>query len=197
MRLSQGVALSAVVVAAAILVYAAWDARPEERLPQLSFDRSVGDDLAALAEETWGRFLVVFQARSGCFGNVRLVARTELDSRAAYDPARATVTVRVPGTAALLREALVHEWAHHVEFQCGQHQAFRPAFLAALGLPPDMPWRSDDAPANALASDWAGIPSEQYAEATVELVLDRRQIPTKIRVSKEAVHAVAAWAAGN
>jgi hypothetical protein len=139
----------------------------------------------------------VLQARGDCFDDVRLVARTELDSRAVYDPARATVTVRVPGTPALLREALVHEWAHHVEFQCGQHQALRPAFLAALGLPPDTPWRSDDAPANAPASDWAGIPSEQFAEATVELVLDRRQIPTKIRVSKEAVQAVAAWAAGN
>jgi hypothetical protein len=195
--LSQGVALSAVVVAAAILVYAAWDARPDEHLPQLIFDQSVGDDLAALAEETWVRFLVVFRARSGCFGDVRLAATTELGSRAAYDPARAMVTVRVPGTAALLREALVHEWAHHVEFQCDQHQVFRPAFLAAVGLPPDTPWRLDDAPANVPASVWAGIPSEQYAEATVELVLDRRQIPTKIRVSREAVHAVAAWAAGN
>ncbi|OGO11208.1 MAG: hypothetical protein A2Y53_04130 [Chloroflexi bacterium RBG_16_47_49] len=36
--------------------------------------------------------------------------------------------------------------------------------------------------------------SEQYAEATIELVLCQRQIPTMVRVHVEAVNVIAEWA---
>ena len=165
--------------------------------PRLIMDDSVADDFRALAMETWDRFLTVFQARADCFGDVRLRAMRTLDSRAAYNPDSGTVTVRVPGTPAMLKSALVHEWAHHIEFQCEAHKGLRPAFLAAQGLPPDTVWRPDVAPANIPASIWADSPSEQYAEATIVLVLGRRQIPTKVRVKEEAVRAIAEWAAAD
>ncbi|MEE8389211.1 MAG: hypothetical protein V3S14_00225 [Anaerolineae bacterium] len=168
-----------------------------ERRPRLVIDDSVAGDFEALAIETWDRFLTVFQARAGCFGDVRLRATRTLDSRAVYDPDDATVTVRVPGTPAMLQSALVHEWAHHIEFQCEAHKEFRRAFLAAQGLPPDTVWRPDNAPAEMPTSEWADIPSEQYAEATVALVLGDRPIPTKARITRKAIRVIAEWAAGD
>ncbi len=170
---------------------------PAQRPPALVFDQSVGSDLRALAAETWDQFLAVFQARSDCFGDVHVRAAYQLDSRGGYDPDTATVTVQVPGTPAKLQSALIHEWAHHVEFQCDEHQALRAAFLAAQGLAPDTPWRPAKTPVNLPAGEWADIPSEQYAEATIELVLGRRPIPTPAQVTRKAVRVVGAWAAGD
>jgi hypothetical protein len=165
--------------------------------PRLLVGESVGPDFEALARETWNRFLAVFWARRDCFGDVRLEAAYRLDSRAGYDPATATATVRVPGTRAMLQSGLVHEWAHHIEFQCWAHQALRPAFLAAQGLPPGTPWRPPEANIGLTGGEWAGIPSEQYAEAVVDLVLGGRSIPTAAHVSPGAVRIVRDWAAGN
>jgi hypothetical protein len=157
---------------------------------------SVGPDFEALARETWERFLVQFRARWSCFGDVRLEAAYGLNSRAGYNPQAATATVRVPGTAAMLQSALLHEWAHHVEFQCPAHEGLRPAFLAAQGLPSHTAWRPDVLPDEIPASSWAEIPSEQYAEAVIEVVLGGRPVPTNVRLSREAVHVVAEWARG-
>ncbi len=168
-------------------------ARP---LPRLLADDSVAGDFEAVAQSTWQQFLGVFHARAYCFGDVHLHAAEELDSRAAYDPKTATVTVRVPGSPAMLQSALIHEWAHHIEFQCPAQQELRAAFLAAQGLPPDTLWRQDDLPAHTPESEWASIPSEQFAEATIEVVLGERQIPTTAPVSKPAVDVIARWAAG-
>ncbi|MGD9048127.1 MAG: hypothetical protein PVF77_08750, partial [Anaerolineae bacterium] len=119
-----------------------------------------------------------------------------LDSRAVYDPDTATVAVRVPGTPAVLKGALVHEFAHHLEFQCQEHEDLRPAFLAALGLPAGTEWRPGNGSATAPANVYGDIPSEQYAEAAVILVLGRRPVTTGVRVTDEAVRAVEAWATG-
>jgi hypothetical protein len=164
--------------------------------PRLIPDGSVAGDLRALAQDTWKLFLDVFQARSACFGDVHLQAAKGLHSRAAYDPGTAAVTVRVPATAAMLKGALIHEWAHHIEHQCEAHKQLRPAFLAAQGLPADTPWQVGYSPADIPESEWARIPSEQYAEATIELVLGERQIPTTARVRVEAVRVIAGWASG-
>lgn len=165
--------------------------------PALIFDESVSADLHALAKETWNQFLATFQARQSCFGDVHLhAAKTHPGSRATYDPQTATVTVRVPATAALLKSALVHEWAHHIEFQCEAQQELRKDFLVAQRFLPDTPWRTGETPAAALAAGWADIPSEHYAEATIELVLGRRQIPTGVQISAEAVNVIRLWAGG-
>ena len=161
--------------------------------PQLIIDDSIHPDFENLARETWDLFLKVFHSRSDCFGDVTLKASTNLKSRAGYVPDTATVIVHVPGTKAMLQSALVHEWAHHIEFQCDAHQELRSAFLKALGLPMDTLWQPHNITVDPPASDWALIPSEHYAEATVELVLGQRQIPTNIRVSREALQVLKDW----
>ncbi|MEJ2208058.1 MAG: hypothetical protein P8129_03375 [Anaerolineae bacterium] len=168
--------------------------------PRLVIGASVGADFEMLAQETWAQFLQVFAHRQACFGDVYLAASPVLDGRAIYDPPTATVTVRVPGTAAMLRSGLLHEWAHHVEFQCEAHREMRAAFLAAQGLSPDTAWRPDTLPASEpdtlTAREWAAIPSEQYAEAVIEVVLGGRPVPTNVRLSREAVAVVETWARG-
>lgn len=177
-----------------LLGYAPSETPEPKQLPRLIADDTVADDLRRLAAETWGQFLAAFRARTDCFGDVHLHAAYDFDARAAYDPDTATVTVRVPATPAMLQGALIHEWAHHIEFQCVAQQELRAAFLAAQGLPAETPWRPADDPAHTPESAWAAIPSEQYAEAAIEFVLGRRQIPTTARVSGEAVQVLAAWA---
>jgi len=164
--------------------------------PRLRSDSSVAPALQSLADETWRQFLVVFQARQNCFGEIHLHAAYDLDDRATYDPATAVVTVKVPATVAMLQGALIHEWAHHIEYQCQAHQELRPAFLAAQGLPLETPWRTDNSLAKTSQAAWGDLPSEQYAEAAIELVLGSRRIPTTARVSPQAVQILAAWAAG-
>ena len=153
--------------------------------PQLIVDESVAPDLHQLANNTWQQFLLTFDARTGCFGDVTLRTSKEISERAMYDPSTAIVTVKVPASPGVLQGALVHEWAHHVEHQCADHVEMRSAFLAAQKLPPDSSWSSGD--------DWADIPSEQYAEAAILFVLGERTVPTEIRVSAEAVQVLRAW----
>lgn len=193
-----GLFLAALLIGLGVTAWRGWSwlGLTAERHPQLIIEDSVASDLSALAGDTWTQFLDVLEGRTGCFGDVRLRASRTLDDRAAYNPDTATVTVRVPGSRALLQSALIHEWAHHVEFQCQEHEELRAAFMAAQGLPPDVPWRPDLAPADIPASEWAEIPSEQYAEAMIVLVLGRRQIPTVAPVKAEAVRVLAEWAAG-
>jgi hypothetical protein len=185
---------AALAVALAILA----SARPPASAapPALVMDASVGADLVDLAEETWEQFLEAFPARQGCVGAVRLRAQATLGARAAYDPATQAVTVRVPATRAMLESALLHEWAHHLEFHCPAHKALRPALLAAQRLPPDAPWRPETATSALSTGSWADTPSEQYAEAVVALVLGGRPVPTHAHLTPEAIRAVARWAAG-
>lgn len=164
--------------------------------PHLAVEASVAADLGLLAVQTWDRFVEAFWARKDCIGDVSLRASYSLRSRASYDPIHAVVTVRVPGTPAMLEGALVHEWAHHVEFQCAEHALLRQAFLAAQGLPPGTAWRPHDHPAEIPAGMWAEIPSEQCAEAAIAYVLGSREIPTHARFSQEAIAVVALWATG-
>ncbi|MEZ4726257.1 MAG: hypothetical protein R3E79_03885 [Caldilineaceae bacterium] len=162
--------------------------------PQLFIDRSVAPDFAALIQTTWRQFLTVFDARKDCFGDLRIVAVEALADRAQYDPATATVTVRVPARGSALQVALVHEWAHHLEFQCAAQMELRPAFLAAQGLPSDTPWYAEDGSTALHAYQWATIPSEQFAETVVALVLAQQRVRTPARVTEAGKQVIAAWA---
>ena len=189
--------LAAGVVLIAVLSAGVASCLVPDDAPALLVGESVASDFRLLAEETWTDFLAAFRARVDCFGPVTLQATRTLDSRAVYDPDNATVTVRVPATPAMLRGALIHEFAHHVEFQCPEHEDLRPPFLAALGLPAGTEWRHDPLPKGAPAGKGSDVPSEQYAEATVILVLGRRQVSTGVWVNEEAVRTVEVWAAGD
>lgn len=165
--------------------------------PELIFDDSVAADFRMLSMRTWEEFLTVFWSRQNCFGDVYLKAANTLGDRAVYDPESATVTVRVPAAAATLQAALIHEWAHHLEFQCKEQADIRPAFLIAQQLPSATPWRSVATTHGRATSAWAQVPSEQYAEATVVLVMGGRSVPTPVRLAPEAIAVIEKWAAGN
>lgn len=154
--------------------------------PVLSFEDSVPDDLRSLATETWQDFLEALPARASCIGPATLAAAWELDTRAEYRPDAATIVVRVPGTAPTLRNQMIHEFAHHVEFTCPEQSGLRSAFSEAQGLAGTTPWFEGDT--------WETTPSEQFAEATVELVLGRRPHHGNIHISAQAAEIVRRWA---
>ncbi len=158
--------------------------------PELRFDEAVPADLRELASATWDDFTAAFPARQSCIAPLTLAGDRDLDAQAAYVPDRRTVHVRIPGTAGLLRNALVHEFAHHVEFTCHEELAeLRPAFLAAQGFPADAGWFDAEA--------WEVTPSEHFAEAAIEAVLGRRLRNRDVLITDEAVAVVADWGAGN
>lgn len=167
------------VVAGALLL-----ARPDPA-PALRFDDSVPDDLRAVAVQAWDDFFAVHPQRLDCIPPVTLTAAWELADRAEYRPGTATVIIRVPGTAPNLADSLVHEFAHHVEFTCPEHEELRGAFLEAQGFPVTTAWFEGTA--------WETTPSEQYAETTVEVVLGRRTHRGGVVVSDEAATVVRQW----
>ena len=163
-------------------------------MPRVMVDDSVAPDFALVIRETWWQFLNFFGARTDCFGDIRIVAVQTLSDQARYDPATATVWVHVPETASLLKAALIHEWAHHIEFQCAAQVEMRTAFLAAQDLPINTPWRAANGSVNLRSYLWATIPSEQYAETVAVSVLDNRGLRTAVPISEQGIQVVTAWA---
>jgi hypothetical protein len=163
-------------------------------MPRLLIDQSVAPDFRALMQETWWQFLGFFATRSDCFGDLRVVAVKELVDRARYDPATATMLVRVPERGSLLQAALVHEWAHHVEFRCAAQVEMRAAFLQAQGLAPDTPWYAAAGSVNLPPYQWARIPSEQFAETVAALVVEKPGLRTVVPITAEGMQVVWAWA---
>lgn len=186
MRCSHVLLLSLIVPLLAIIWYPG--AYPwHQPSPRLIIDASVDQDFAAVIQETWGQFLLAFATRTDCFGDVLVKADYDLVERAVYDPQTATVSVRVPEKASILRGALVHEWAHHVEFQCEAHTEMQAPFIEAQGMPANTPWRLEDGTTNILSSDWVNIPSEQYAETVIVLVLGNRPVSTNAPIADRIV----------
>lgn len=184
MRRTITLALLVVAVATAAILLARPDTAPE-----LLYGESVPADLRSLADETWSDFLEAHPARVGCISAVTLEAAWELDTRAEYRPDTATLAVRVPGTPATLRSQLIHEFAHHLEFTCPEHQELRAGFLRAQGFPADAAWFEGET--------WETTPSEQYAEATVEMIEERRTHQGGILLKADATRVVREWGLGS
>jgi len=145
-------------------------------------------DLRALIVETWDRFVEAFPTRRSCLAPVTVRGAWELDDRASYDPTRRLVTVRIPGTAPNLSASLVHEFAHHMEFTCPRQRDVRLAFLAAQELPPSTSWFE--------GASWESTPSEQFAEAVVQMVLGRPAHPA-VFIRPRSVAILRAWGRGD
>jgi len=159
-----------------------------ESTPTIDFDETVPEDLRSLATATWEEFTEFHQARTDCLRHVTLAAAWELDSRGEYRPDSSLVVVRVPGTVATLRNEMVHEFAHHIEFTCDSHRNLREDFLEAQGFAPTTPWFE--------GPSWETTPSEHYAEATVEIVLGMRHHHGNIHITEAAADVVRRWARG-
>jgi hypothetical protein len=157
-----------------------------QTMPTLGFKDTVPDDLRSLASETWQDLLDAHPAVANCIGSATLAAAWELDNRAEYQPDSAMIVIRVPGTAPNLRSQMVHEFAHHIEFTCPEQGELRSAFTHAQGFSGSTEWFDGET--------WETTPSEQYAEATVELVLGRRPHHGNIQISAQAADIVRRWA---
>ncbi len=150
---------------------------------------SVAGDLADLAQQTFARFVHAAPGVADCLGHPRLEAAPELGDLARYDPATATVIVRVPATAPSLSGSLVHELAHHLEVACPTHHDLRPEFLVAQRHPAGTPWFGQTA--------WEQRPSEQFAEAVVEVVLgERTRNQLALHLEPATTRLVAGWLTG-
>ena len=171
-----------VVVIVAVGSLAAW----RWTRPELRFTPATPDDLRAVATHAWGRFAAAFPTRSSCLEGITVGVAWELRDRARYEPSRALVLLRAPGTAANLEATLLHEFAHHVEHRCPPSAAFRRRFLAAAELRPGTPWRGGDR--------WDRIPSERFAESAVVHVLGERPPHVLIHVRPAEVRLLAGWA---
>jgi hypothetical protein len=176
-----GLRRAAVLVLLALLV----GAGPPDAPPRLGYPGGAPGDLRALAERSWTRLLHAFPTRRACIPDLQLVGVPGLGDRAEYRPETATVLVRIPATAAQLETALVHEFAHHLEFHCPAQRALRADFLRAQGMAPARSWFA--------GKTWETTPSEQFAEATVEVVLGYRTIHRTLFISGEARRLIASW----
>lgn len=61
-------------------------------------------------------------------------------------------------------------------------------------MPAGTPWRLEDGSQNIFSSDWANLPSEQYAETAIVLVLGERPVSTNAPITAEGIEVVKAWA---
>ena len=184
---SKRVRTAVLAIATVALVLGTATDGASARRPGIAFAAGVPSDLEALARATWQRFTDAFPARWRCVPTVRVSGAWRLAVRARYDPVHRSVTVRIPGTAPTLRSTLVHEFAHHVEFTCPEQRTLRARFASAQGVPPGTPWFG--------GTTWERIPSEQFAEAAVQLVLGRSGRP-RIVVAPAALGALRDWALG-
>lgn len=158
------------------------------RRPGIVFQAGVPTDLQELARSTWTRFTDVFLARWSCLPAVHVTGAWQLPDRASYDSAHRLARVRIPGTAANLEAALVHEFAHHLEFACPEIGRLRPPFLSAQGFPPGADWFH--------GPTWEATPSEQFAESAVQVVLGRGP-HLRVFATPEALRAIRAWGRGD
>lgn len=183
--------LALLAVAAALLVVA--KSAGQAPAPALRTAAEVPADVAALAEATWARFLDAAPARRSCLEDVILETDRELAERGRYEPARQVVILRIPHTAPRLERTLVHEFAHHLEFSCTEHEDLRCAFLAAHGHAPGTPWFDESLASAPPTARWASIPSEQWAETVVELVLGPGSATPTVVIHPEAAALVDHW----
>ncbi len=169
----------AVLTAAMALVLAACGG------PKVVFGANTPDDLRGLVDDVFDRFREAFPAAAECIGEVRLEGDWDLADQGEYRALTATITVGIPGPPSRLSHTIVHELAHHLEAACPTQVELRGPFLTAQGFAPGTDWFAGD--------QWEDIPSEQFAEAVVQVVLGWPAVHYRMDLSPEAVELVRRW----
>ncbi len=154
--------------------------------PALTFAESTPADVRELATGVLADTAAALPAHARCLDGATLVGDRDLADRAEYEPEGARVVLRIPATAGQLTVSLVHELAHHLEFACPAQRDVRAPFLEASGLPGDTRWFE--------GPSWEETPSEQFAEAVVQLVVGHPDRRRPVHVSARALAVVAGWA---
>lgn len=152
--------------------------------------QNLPDDVAALVDETWRRFAAAMPAAAACMEPVELLLVEDVtDGDAVYVVSDRRIEIEIPTSPARFPESLIHELAHHVEATCPTQADVRTRFLAAQGFSADDPWRDGES--------WAQIPSEHFAEAVVQVVLEDRLLHADVvKLDDVAIELVRAWGAG-
>lgn len=151
--------------------------------PELLVDNGVPDDVEQLAGDVWEEFSDAVDHIGSCVGSVRLAVDSGLDDRARYVPDEAKVVLRIPATAARLRQSLLHEFTHHLDYSCLEDSDVRDDFKRAVGMT-DVPWFSPEAAEDA--------PFELFADS-VSIVLQRDEFVRARALPGEALDFVEDW----
>jgi hypothetical protein len=154
----------------------------------LRFTDETPEDLREVATDAWQRFVDAVPACADRLTGLTIGVAWGLPDRARYEPERALVLIRAPGTATNLEATLLHEFAHHADRRCAPSPAFRRRFTAEAGLPAGTQWRGRAA--------WDRIPSERFAEAVTTYVLGHPPPHVLVHLHPGELHAVAIWAQG-
>jgi hypothetical protein len=154
----------------------------------LRFTDATPEDLREVASDAWQRFVDAVPACADRLAGLTIGVAWGLPDRARYEPERALVLIRAPGTATNLEATLLHEFAHHADRRCAPSPAFRRRFTAEAGLPAGTQWRGRAA--------WDRIPSERFAEAVTTYVLGHPPPHVLVHLHPGELHAVAIWAQG-
>lgn len=152
------------------------------------FTDATPEDLREVASDAWQRFTDAVPTCADRLAGLTIGVAWELPDRARYEPERALVLIRAPGTAPNLEATLLHEFAHHAERRCGLNPALRRRFTAEAGLPDGTPWRS--------GASWDRIPSERFAEAVTTYVLGHPPPHVLVHLRPGELREVATWAHG-
>lgn len=156
---------------------------------ELQVEDDMPADLGELVEKTFDDIRESLAAHAGCLEGLTVTHNWEMDDRATYDPASATIVLRAPATATEFEFSLAHEVAHHLEEACSAQVELRPAFLAAQGHPEGTPWFE--------GTTWEETPSEQFASALGQVLTGRSDPGRRVTVSDTALALVAQWAEGS
>lgn len=152
----------------------------------------LGDDIPAdLGELVDGSFAAIrddLAAHADCLAGLTVTHSWEMEDRAFYEPAAATIVLRVPATASELEFSLAHEIAHHLEEACPAQAELRPAFLRAQGLPATAAWFEGET--------WESTPSEQFATALGLAITGDTDPSRRVPLTEEAAALVREWMAG-
>jgi len=189
-RLAGWATVAVVAVVAGAFAFALTRQAVADSPAELTAVQDVPDDVQAELDAGWGRFTDRFAGRLTCIDDVSVELVRSIDGGdARYVVADAHIEIEIPTTPARFRESFVHELAHHVEHTCAEFVPLRDALHPELGHPGE-PWAGGPV--------WEDDPSEQWAEAVVELVNGERvRHDDEIAVDPSVVALIEAWGSGS
>ena len=175
----------AVMVVAVVAAWYRWDREPP-RDPMVRLAQAVPADVERETRTAVAEFVEVFGARRACIPTAHVVLVRDVDGGdARYLADSAVIEIQIPTTPARFRESLVHELAHHVEHTCAAFADLRDKWLSRSG---DDTWSRQER--------WEDRPTEQWAEAAVDLVLGERLLHgDEMTIDAELVALAGDWLA--
>lgn len=172
------------VAVAVVLIVGIVGSRTDDDIPRVYYKEGTPGDVMALGDSAYADVVAAFPSHIGCLRDVTVAHNWDLGTEAGFYQAN-YIEIEVPNTRERIRKTYVHEFGHHLDFNCLDRET-REAFTKAMGHPAGTDWHSRDRP-------WEQRPAEQFAEAVVAVVGGSRLHPDST-LHPEAVRVVATWA---